>query len=397
MKFPKIILLLISLLIMINSVRGVGIGVSPGAITFNGVLRGGYAEDYMTISTDSKEGIIASLKVTGYIKDWVRFGGNVTRFNISSSKPYRLKVIVDPPENIGNGSYSGEIEFVTERVAGNITGRAGGFIKAGVKIFLTLEIIGEEKRACKAGGFHIKDVEKGYPLELEYTLINEGNVRIRPVLSIDLWDQLQENLMFSKEIFGVEVLPTVKEKVIKKLQNRLDIGQYWARVTVSECEATNLITFSVLEKGSIVDKGELREVRTKVWAYVNETVEIKALFQNQGERTVTAKFKGSIKLDNHIVKIIETEEVDVPSLKETEFIVYFKPEKPGRYTIDGRVLYNKKLTFEKGSILNVNYPPAEVAEGESTIIPLLLYVVIIISILFLIRVIMKEKKRRRIF
>ena len=57
--------------------------------------------------------------------------------------------------------------------------------------------------------------------------------------------------------------------------------------------------------------------------------------------------------------------------------------------VTGRVLYNRKLTFEKGSVINVN-PKSE--EIKPRFILLLIYLVILITIAFIGRKIIKTKK-----
>ena len=157
----------------------------------------------------------------------------------------------------------------------------------------------------------------------------------------------------------------------------------------------NLVIMRSIKKGGIVDKGVLNQVVNKVWAYVNEPIEVKADFRNIGERSVFARFKGTVKLDDKIVRILETEEIEVPAGEKAEFVSFFIPEEPGRYVISGKVIYNKKFTFEKGSILNVN-PPPETEKGPNygMFFILLIYLIMAVTIIFIMRKIIKEKRRR---
>jgi len=390
--YLKIFMILILFCINLSVIYAVSIGVSPGRLDFPNMLKAGYAEKLVTVSTNSQTDLVAHFDKEGDIKDWVIFEPYDQYFTLSLNNPYKVKVIIEPPEDAKNGSYRGSIRFVTDRF-GTITGRAGGFVKAAVQMNLNVEITGIEIFKCRAGGFIVKDTEVGYPVEFSATIINDGNVRIKPKITVDIWDQYQTNLVLSKEFQDVEILPTVTKIITKEISSeRLPIGQYWVDINVGECHGGDLLTFSIVEKGGIVDKGELVHISNKPWAYVGETIEINTLFRNTGVRTVTAHFKGSIRLDDKIIEIIETEEIDVPNGESTSFITYFTPEKPGRYVISGRVIYNKKLTYEKGSVLNVNPVPGEPA--KLGIIQLFLYVIIVITIIYLIRLIIKEKRRR---
>lgn len=387
-----IIFLLISVMLT-SSAYAVSIGISPGRLRFEDVLREGYAERTLKITTSSEELMNGHFKVMGDIKDWLTFEPNSTDFQVSKSSPYNLKVKISPPADVRTGAYKGSIEFITDSV-GNIAGRAGGVIKTAVIMMIDSEVTGEEIIECRAGAFSINDVEEGFPLEVSLNVINDGNVRLRPTVSLKIWDQMQEKIVMTEEFLADEVLPTTEDKTLKRIPHDLKVGQYWAEIRAEECNAESFITFSVVERGAIVDKGYLKDILHKAWVYVGETVEFIAKFSNSGERSVNAKFKGTIRKDDQIVKVIETEEIIVTSGEMGDFPIYFTPEEPGRYELTGRVVYNQKLTFEKGAVLNV-IVPEQLEKEKFTIIPLIIYIIIIITILFILRKIHKEQKKKR--
>ena len=386
----RVIFYLILLVILVNSSYAISLGISPSRVAFKEMLRDGYAEREVSLTTNSEDDLSGHFTVSGEIAGWVRFEPNSTTFSASSSSPYRLKIIVQTPNDTKSDSYRGEIKFVTDR-KGNLTGRAGGLVKAAVKLNLDVEVTDTERVLCSAGAFSFKDIEEGYPLELSYTIINGGNVRIRPVIRFGIWDQSQEKLVLSDEFTGEEILPTTEKKFTKKIPNKnLDAGQYWVNVAVDECSFGGLLTFSVVEKGAIIDKGALEKITNKLWVYVEEPVEIAAVFKNTGPRIVSAKLIGNVKLEDEIVEVIETEEVDVNSEETIELKHYFTPKTSGRYVVSGRVAYNKKLTYEKGSIINANYRPEE--KKRFNMLILIIYLVIVVTIIFILRKIVKKKK-----
>jgi hypothetical protein len=393
MNEKKVLIIFIFIIfILAPFVDAVGIGISPGKVPFQKMLKGGYAERIVKITTPSSEDMVVTLKSMGETGQWIRFEPENTTFRVSNSEPYELKIIAEVPEDARSDVYNGHIDFIAEG-AGDIAGRAGGFVTPGVRLIISIEVSDEEIRQCNSGAFSFGDIEIGFPLDLSLLIRNTGNVRISPLISYDIWGQNQEEIIMSGEFEFPEVLPTTEKRTTKSISNSLDIGQYWATVSTDECGSSALLTFSVVEKGAIVDKGILEMIKNKVWAQVYEPIEVNAVFRNDGPRTVYAKFKGDIKLENKIVKVIETEEIAVPTKERQEFITYFTPEIPGRYVVSGRVIYNSKLTYEKASIMNVR--PAE--EKETSIIPLIVYIIIIITIIFLIRNIIITKKKRRNF
>jgi hypothetical protein len=384
-------MLILICIILPTFAQAVSIGISPGRVKFDNLLRGGYAERTVKVTTNSIDDITGYFEVSGEISDWLRFEPNSTYFNVSSSHPFSLKIKITPPNDTASGSYSGMISFTTDRL-GSPQGRAGSLIKAAVALTLDASVTHTQTIECSAGGFNIKDLEIDYPLEVTYTIRNEGNVRISPQVKLDVWDQLQENLILSKEFKSPEVLPTVQEAFTQILPSQnIGIGQYWGTISIDDCKAGSLLSFSVVEKGGIIDKGILEQVTNKVWAYVEEPIEITATFRNTGPRIVTAQFRGSIKLDDKIAQVIESEEVDVESGESVDLTSFFTPETSGRFVVTGRVYYNKKLTFEKGSIINVN--PKTDEKSNPRFILLLIYLLILITIVFIARRIIKERQK----
>jgi len=242
----KLIVLIFLLAIISPVANAVSIGVSPGNVLFDNMLKSGYAERTVKVSTNSNEDITAHLSVNGEITDWLRIEPDNKTFKLSSTKPYKLKLIIETPDDARSDSYSGGIEFVIESF-GDITGRAGGFVKPGVRLLINAVVSDKEIKTCNSGAFDFDDIEVGFPLKLSLTIMNDGNVRINPKISFDIWDQSQENLVMSDEFTGHEILPTTKEKITKTFPNNLEVGQYWANINVDECGSSSLLTFSVVE------------------------------------------------------------------------------------------------------------------------------------------------------
>jgi hypothetical protein len=227
---------------------------------------------------------------------------------------------------------------------------------------------------------------------------NNGNVRLKPEFTLEFWNQDQSKIINTSTFTVNEnIFPTVQKKIFYSLKHNLPIGQYWVRIKTSPCgDAGNgFITTSVLERGGVSDKGELLAIENEPWVKVGSIVPIDAVFRNFGSRVVSAKFKGTISSGEEIFKIIDTDPLDVVPGDTVKIRTYFNPVQEGQYMITGRVLYNKKLTFEKSSVLNVNpagqAPLAQKAFGWSTIFVLVVVIIIILVVL----IVRKRRKLRK--
>lgn len=389
-KFKSILAILgILTLILSLSVSAIDVGLSPSVANFNNMLKGGYAQKTTTVSTSYAENVTGHIEVDGPIKSWLSFEPTNNTFTFSRNNPLRVKIIVMPPSDVQNGDYSGTVSFVTDSV-GSLTG-SGTLIKAAVQLGVSAQIVGNEIVACKAGGFRINDVEFGKPIGISATILNDGNVRLRPTITIDIWDKEQKKMLMTKNILLDELLPTVENGYYQEFVANLERGQYWAYVSVRDCQESALLTFNVLGAGEISDKGRLIEIIADRFVLTDTSMQIRTRFENQGERIVSAKFIGEVRMGKKLVSAIESDPVSVNPKETADLISFFTPKNPGVYTITGRVLYNDKLSFESSAQFE------SIGEAKTDTIKLVMYasiyVLLLLLIMYLISKIRKGKKR----
>jgi len=159
-----VLTILMCFVLLTPAAIAVSIGVSPGRVQYRNVLADGYAERTVRVSTNSDIDLTGHFEVRGDVQEWLRFEPAGPQFVISQQNPHFLKIIVEPSSDIRNGSYQGQIEFVTDRF-GNLTSRAGGLVRAAVTLLVDVEVINQEILACRAGAFDIKDAEIDFPIE----------------------------------------------------------------------------------------------------------------------------------------------------------------------------------------------------------------------------------------
>ena len=111
-----------------------------------------------------------------------------------------------------------------------------------------------------------------------------------------------------------------------------------------------MLTFDIVEPGTLGSDGILKTIITKVWAEQNEIVPIIAVFQNVGETPVRAKFKGTVQESGRILDTLESEEVLANVGQEVNLTTFFTPKQPGKYIAKGRVYYGSKQTYENTGI-----------------------------------------------
>ncbi len=387
-KILFIILFAVLLFSFLENVSAAGIvGVSPGNILFKDVLRGGYAERYITVTINSEEPVKIKLEPRGEIKDWLNFSENIS---VSKNNPARILVSVNPPTDIPNGNYTGFLRISTESLGSSKEGHALSTVRAVLDVTIAVKITDLEILQCRANNFKVYSAEKGDKIKFDVDILNKGNVRLKPDISIDIWDQDQISIVKSTKFKGNEILPT-KEKILNfyMLTNDLPINQYWVDMNAPDCFSSETLTFDILEPGTLKANGILTGILSKIWANVDETIPIIVNFRNIGEKNVDSRFKGKITKDGKIIQLLESEKTTAPMGKITNFTFFFTPRKSGKYIASGRVFYDKKRTFELSTIINVN--PKKF--GFKYISLILIYFVIVFFIIILFHKIRKEKRR----
>jgi len=374
----------------------VGIGVNKGEIAFQDVLQNGYAQEKVLVSTDSEQPITGTYQFEGDIAPWLRVEPDTKFFEFSKGNPYELTVIIEPPSDARLESYRGGVRVLTGEVARSGGGLIGTSTRAAFLIRILVGISGTERQECLIGGVQIRNTEVGQPYEFVATVVNKGNVRIRPKFTIKVYDQSQTSLVQeANAVMDHDILPTMTEEFTAAITHSLQPGQYWARVESPLCGDSSLLTFDVLERGGIADQGELLRIETEPWAKTGDIIPIHAVFRNLGSRTVSAKFKGTITTrgdSSRLIKTIDTDTYNVPPGQTANIETFFNPTEPSQYIVAGKVLYNGKLTFQKSTVINVQGPMLVAASQFGG--PVLLLILIVIAILILLILIAKKRRRR---
>ncbi len=383
------LILLVLVIFLTNFSLAARIGVSPASIKIENVLRSGYAEKIITITVDSEDEVTVEAIPRGQIASWINFSDN--NFTVTKNAPFRLTLSVSPPSDIPNGNYSGFVRLRTsqEDVTG-LEGYATGIIKPVLDLYTEVFITDIEYFECKATGFSVDPVEIGDPLKFRSNILNLGNTQINPRVQVDIWDFDQIELLKSQEFSTKLISPTTTQEVEVQVDTKdLDIGQYWVDVSTIDCYSQETLTFDVLAEGALHANGKLLRITTVPWVDIGDTTIIEAHFVNNGEKEVSAYFKGKIMLGEKIIQLIESEKTDIRIGDTNVFEYFFTPTQAGRYIVSGRIHYDSKKTFEKAAVINVK--PTK--SFFKAFFKYLIYIVLISGIIFLS---IKIRKLRRL-
>lgn len=362
------------ILLTASAAQAVSIGAGPSELDFKKMLKGGYGERIITVSTAGDEDLTITVETKGDTKDWITIQPSDT-FNLPPKGRKEIKVVINPPLDTPNGAYTGNI-YIRAAPTAVITEGTGSALAGAINIRLTAEITGEEVVEYKLQEVRVSDTEIGFPIRFNVTIKNTGNVIVTPTIHIDIYDSKRKNLLKTLDYSDLTINPTASESDEIVVQSKgLEVGKYVADLS-TEIGGSSTVEFNVWERGTLAMKGILIQVSlNKIWVQVEELVEVNARFINRGELLIEdAKFKGQAYLvsddfeTEQLVGVFESDAMTVPVNREVTLTSHFQPTKPGRYIIRGSIVYGGKATIPKETILNVlpqekNYTPYYIGVG----------------------------------
>ena len=384
-KLSLAILLTLLLSLLSNTVHAGGFAAGPGKMYFNKVLRGGYAEQEIYLYNPEDRITDIEISVEGSFAGWTYFDPG-KKFSIPTKGTRYIKTSIEPPADIANGIYEGTINIVSKpRRIPTIEGH-GMSIETAISLKVFIEITGEQIIRYKVKNIAVQGVEEGHNIPVSITGINKGNVKVSPKVQINLhnWDK---SMLIKSDNFTLgETLPTTEKTYNLNISSKdLAEGQYWANVSVFVADdiiENKLLTFDIMKKGSLTRKGELINIKTgNSWIKVGDVARVDAVFKNTGQISTNAKFRGEVYLNEILIETLQSDELEVPIGETANLTAYYTPVKPGRYTINGVVYYSGKMTYEKGTVINVS--PAERLTGSVNSLDKKIVVVILLAFLLI--------------
>ena len=220
----KLFFILLFILVL-STVHASVIGVSPSIIQFNKMIKNGYAQAEVVVSTSFTQDIRGRIQPEGDIAQWVTYSPKDSKYVFSQKKPYVFNLIIQPPQDTPSGNYTGQIKFTTEELA-SVSEGAGSSVIAQVIMLVYVEVVGDEIIACRAGAISTGNAEEGEPILIRATVKNDGNVRLRPEFIIQIYDQFETRILSTSSFLGSQILPTTSKDLINEEKVNLQLQPY---------------------------------------------------------------------------------------------------------------------------------------------------------------------------
>lgn len=382
-------IILIICLSLIPAIAFAGVGLSPSTVYFEKMVRGGYAEKYITVSNPTDEDVSITVAVEGEISGW--FDIEPKNFNLSGIGFKIVRVIARPPSNIPNGVYRGRVLIISKPVMppeapqGSVI-RVASVVAADALV----EVSDVQLMRYNVEKLDLPSTEECRPIIITAYVRNTGNVNVTPSFHIEiksLAGQLVKSYDYKAEL---PILPTTSKTIFIRVPYEIEHfkcipeGTYIAEITAYTDDGSVMdkssIKFKIYKRGVLTVAGELIELKAPKNITLGEVAKVEALFKNTGQIPVAAKLNVEVYSGGRLVQTLSSDPVEVYMGGVNPLTVYFKPGFPGKYTLS--------------AIANFEQKTSNVLQTEIDVLVPLYYWVILFVALILVFLFVYYKKRK---
>jgi len=360
-----VILLLTSMFLSATNVSSLGLGVAPDNITIESALRGMDYRNTVFVWNLDQGPRDMELVATGDIATWTKFyATNDTNYttpitllkDVAPQTSAKVISKIDVPIEVSNGIYNGSIQ-VNLLSNATLTDSGQTEVQLAMPIFVNLNVTGEQNLVLNVTNIRVDTTEINFPLNMILYSKNEGNVRVKPKIDVEITKDGRYIDSFTHE--KEEIEPGDSSQIRASWDTvGMVAGDYVANITITASGETihqEDIPFELLPPGSLSVEGELESIYLQTsTARVGIYNRVFAHFINTGEIETTAKFICEVYLDDELIEVLESKEQTIYRYYDDELSVYIKPNETGTYLLRGYVEYSgkisntKELTFQVG-------------------------------------------------
>ncbi len=389
------------------------LAVSPPRINFGQMVRDGFAEETIRIST--QEDIPLEVNVSlrdGSNLTWIDITPEQDLYNVSAGNPAFIDVVAEPPSDQPDGNYEGHLRLlVSPRDESELEGDTVAEMTHSILVSLSTEISDVEIYDCSIHDLNYNtNLNEDDDFQISFDFLNDGNVFIDPEVEITFRDSISEEIIQSEDLTFDTVSPTLSSSFSENISLDLDEGQYLLEIEFPDCEDYTSSLIDVYGEDELISSGRISNLDISPRRTLEgNPVEITASYLNDGQKENSVYIRFAIYKDGNIVDIIETNELDIDKGDEHNFSTIFTPEEEASYEVVALGYYDRSITYEStSSFLSFDESRADeleefeketgediggIGDGTEEISMMLISIILIGSIIFMILIIRKKKKQ----
>jgi uncharacterized membrane protein len=242
----KTTFILILLVIIFSPLSVLAIGQNTAPINITNALRGESYEKITTVFNTENKIVAVNLTAKGQIKDWAKFflfddAKNATgTITLSPKEKKQVKIVFSVPKNAGNGEYKGQITVVKK--AEKKADDKNPYSKVDQSVDRPVVIKVTDKEDTR---FDVQVIPNKFDVKSQENLIirviydNQGNTTIRPEVSVDIKNGMNESVYsviypYPEDLDPIKALSIFESKSITIPSATFEKGKYRAYLAFSQ-------------------------------------------------------------------------------------------------------------------------------------------------------------------
>jgi len=345
-----------------------GVGLGPNQLNITNALRGLEYEKTLTVFNPDENATTYTLRTEGVASSWITLyeldnsTTSINEISVGGKGNAYILVKIDVPSDVSNGTYNATIyaETVPEEVEDVEIG-VGTILQA--SSLVTIDVVGTQIIAGEVDYLATSDTEVNYPLVIQVTFRNTGNVVVKPEISTTITKNGTPVDSFTYA--DTEVKPGTATSITTEWNTTgMETGDYIASVTVSlngETLAEEDLPFTILPVGTLTRKAVLTELTYGGQSLAGPLLRISGVFENTGQIETRAKLVGELYVNGLLVDTFNSEELLVKVGERKLLQSYINIENPGEYTVKAHAVYEGKETETKELSFTIGEPETQAA------------------------------------
>lgn len=369
------------MLVGATPVRADGIGVYPAEIAFPDTLRGGEYFTSIGVINHGDQSRTFTLEASGDIASWISFVDpedrtrTIDHVTTTPGADGHADLRLSVPESAQNGSYSGEVRTVAVVDGGKIEG-SGSTLNLGASIEVKAVVSGNQRVAGKFLELAANDIEVGYPLRITSKVQNDGNVRVLPIVHVEI--STSARVIGTIDTNDVAIPPNEYRDVESQWDSNVaGPGDYLVTTTVSLPgvqlgQRTRQVR--ILPRGSLTRQGSFESLQLANEVAPGSVARVVASFRNTGQVDALAVFSGEVYRDGKLVNSVKSLQKLVRRDEVQPLEALVELPVAGSYTIRGKVNFEgqdsdtRELMFRVGSDGDADMTPLYGAGGAGVLL-----------------------------
>ena len=329
-----------------------GIGVYPALLSFPDTLRGREYFGTVGVMNGGSRSLTYRFETVGDAAPWLSFvsldrATPLSEIEVAPHDTTQVMVRALVPPAVTNGEYAGIIRVLTTTSAGADAEGSGVGVNLGAEVSVRFAVSGTQRIEGQFIDAGASDVESGYPLRIQSSLVNTGNVQINPEIDVDIVDTAGNAVDHFSSADQV-LFPNDRKQIVTEWSTTgRTTGERIARITVKYGAlelGTKEVRFTIVPVGTFTRRGELQEVRLTNKPRAGDLAKLVAVFNNTGQIETKGKFLGELYAGDRLIEQLSSSEQLLLPGGTGELEILARVVENGTYTVKGKVNYEGRET-----------------------------------------------------